>query len=133
MSLGYSQFLKLRSDIAAQRLLQSWVNLRLVLIKANFHPDQPRAPSGNPDGGQWSDSGGRSWSNSGSGSNVHFVAERIRQYTVDIREEEYLYGGHSIERHIAKTDAELLERMGPNKTWFMPGIVNMQKMVHFFP
>jgi len=27
-------------------------------VKANFDPNQPRAPAGNPDGGQWTDAGG---------------------------------------------------------------------------
>jgi hypothetical protein len=26
--------------------------------KANFNPDQPRVPAGNPDGGQWTSDGG---------------------------------------------------------------------------
>lgn len=28
-----------------------------ILIKANFNPDQPRVPAGNPDGGQWMTAG----------------------------------------------------------------------------
>lgn len=38
---------------AAKRLMGSapWV-------KANFSPDQPRVPGGNPDGGQWTSEGG---------------------------------------------------------------------------
>jgi hypothetical protein len=28
-----------------------------VYRKANFNPDQPRVPAGNPDGGQWTDDG----------------------------------------------------------------------------
>jgi hypothetical protein len=27
-------------------------------IKANFDPNQPRVPAGNPDGGQWTDAAG---------------------------------------------------------------------------
>jgi hypothetical protein len=27
-------------------------------VKANFNPNQPRIPAGNPDGGQWTDAGG---------------------------------------------------------------------------
>ena len=27
-------------------------------VKANFDPNQPRVPAGNPDGGQWTDAGG---------------------------------------------------------------------------
>jgi hypothetical protein len=28
-----------------------------LLVKANFNPDEPRVPAGNPDGGEWTDSG----------------------------------------------------------------------------
>jgi hypothetical protein len=31
-----------------------------LLLKANFHPNQPRVPRGNPDGGQWTSTGGGS-------------------------------------------------------------------------
>lgn len=27
-------------------------------VKANFNPNQPRVPRGNPDGGQWTSTGG---------------------------------------------------------------------------
>ena len=30
-------------------------------ILRRYHPDQPRVPAGNPDGGQWTDGGGGSW------------------------------------------------------------------------
>ena len=36
------------------------VDLYFLGRKANFHPDQPRVPAGNPDGGQWTDEGGGS-------------------------------------------------------------------------
>jgi len=31
-----------------------------VLVKAGFEPNQPRVPAGNPDGGQWTSTGGSS-------------------------------------------------------------------------
>jgi hypothetical protein len=40
-------------DIRLQRLAAA-----SRLVKANFDPGQPRVPAGNPDGGQWVDTGG---------------------------------------------------------------------------
>ncbi|MGD9614245.1 MAG: hypothetical protein AB7H90_11370 [Alphaproteobacteria bacterium] len=35
-----------------------WLASASWLVKANFNPNQPRVPAGNPDGGQWTDAGG---------------------------------------------------------------------------
>lgn len=43
--------------------------------KANFNPDQPRVPKGNPDGGQWTDEGGGSDGNGGTEDNRDFHDE----------------------------------------------------------
>ncbi len=48
-------------DIAINRLATTAKLLKNELdlyTKANFNPNQPRVPSGNHDGGQWTDSGG---------------------------------------------------------------------------
>lgn len=42
--------LRLRSEIAAAEFMASAERLAL-LLKANFDPNQPRVPAGNPDGG----------------------------------------------------------------------------------
>lgn len=49
---------RIRQEMAAFNFrAQQW---RLALkLKANFDPNQPRVPAGNPDGGQWAGSGGR--------------------------------------------------------------------------
>jgi hypothetical protein len=39
-------------------------------VKANFNPNQPRVPAGNPDGGQWTDGGG------GGGGDLVRIASR---------------------------------------------------------
>ena len=44
--------------LAGLRFELALVRYGLLLRKANFNPDQPRVPSGNPDGGQWTDGGG---------------------------------------------------------------------------
>jgi hypothetical protein len=51
--------LRLRSEIAAVRVLKSAAQVAL-LLKSNFNPNQPRVPAGNPDGGQWTRVGGSS-------------------------------------------------------------------------
>jgi hypothetical protein len=50
------EFAKLQSqhELAAEIARDAWQILR----KANFDPDEPRVPAGNPDGGQWTSGGG---------------------------------------------------------------------------
>jgi len=65
------QFLATRADVEAElRQLQSehralraeWDHFRQSLEeKANFNPNQPRVPAGNPDGGQWTSEGGTTY------------------------------------------------------------------------
>jgi hypothetical protein len=45
----------LRSELAA--IKEALTFRRLLLVKANFNPSQPRVPAGNPDGGQWTNEG----------------------------------------------------------------------------
>jgi len=56
------ELLRLRSELAA---IKSELVLRRLLraTKANFNPNQPRIPAGNPQGGQWTNDG------SGTGGN----------------------------------------------------------------
>jgi hypothetical protein len=44
---------KLKYELRAARFLRATERLIAVLRKANFDPNQPRVPAGNPDGGQW--------------------------------------------------------------------------------
>lgn len=48
---------RFRYATSANRVLIAGERFRRVL-KANFHPAEPRVPAGNPDGGQWTDEGG---------------------------------------------------------------------------
>jgi hypothetical protein len=43
---------ELKCELAFRRLARA--------LKANFNPNQPRVPAGNPDGGQWTSEGGQS-------------------------------------------------------------------------
>jgi len=62
------------SERLAIKLTLAGLNFELALLrralrlKANFDPDQPRVPAGNPDGGQWTDAGGTSGSTDVSGA-----------------------------------------------------------------
>lgn len=59
--------LDLKCEIAAQRFLLAGRRLVALLRKANFNPAQLRVPAGNPDGGQWTDTGVASDSSGGTG------------------------------------------------------------------
>lgn len=50
---------RLVERIVAATLLMKAEQLRLLLRKGGFRPDQPRVPAGNPDGGQWTDEFGQ--------------------------------------------------------------------------
>ncbi len=50
---------RLVERILAATLLMRAEQLRLLLRKGGFRPDQPRVPAGNPDGGQWTDEFGQ--------------------------------------------------------------------------
>jgi hypothetical protein len=49
------ELLRVRPSYYALTRGWNFVNRR---YKANFNPDQPRVPAGNPDGGQWTSEGG---------------------------------------------------------------------------
>lgn len=46
------------ADPGWQIILKGLARHQEACRKAGFNPDQPRVPAGNPDGGQWTDSGG---------------------------------------------------------------------------
>ncbi|MDC7787597.1 hypothetical protein PQJ75_24375 [Rhodoplanes sp. TEM] len=50
--------LKAASDIAFARFMSSFRRWAETCRKANFDPNQPRVPAGNPDGGRWTSGGG---------------------------------------------------------------------------
>lgn len=49
---------RLHYQLAAARVVAAAKRLAELLGKANFDPNQPRVPRGNPDGGQWTGEGG---------------------------------------------------------------------------
>ncbi len=83
------------------------------MLKANFDPNQPRVPKGNSDGGKWTDSPGFG------GGGVYRELRRQRRFAQNKSPSRYqanlltheLRGGHTILRHVGKSDAYLLQRM----------------------
>jgi hypothetical protein len=58
------------SDLGWQIILKNFARFQADCRKAGFNPNQPRVPAGNPDGGQWTDSGGGGGGDSGAGGSV---------------------------------------------------------------
>lgn len=83
-------------------------------LDRKFNPNQPRVPAGNPDGGQWTDGSGSAgspdgwqWPDGDGGVGLELVQYRREGLPVDLLEERDL-GGHTIERHVGRSDASLL-------------------------
>ena len=59
-----ANLVRLRAEIAGNEMLLACYRLLRLLRKANFNRNQPRAPRGGSDGGQWTGGGGRGGGNS---------------------------------------------------------------------
>lgn len=105
-------------------------DLRLTLAQRRFaralgdlvrkyRPDQPRMPSGVPEGGQWT-------IDLGSARQRRLAAERVRVAQlngtglVDLRDHEGINGAHAISDHVGKTDDYLLARVGGGSFYVWP-------------
>lgn len=98
-------------------------------LELRYSPDQPRAPAGSPDGGQWTSGGGGGSSGSSSddvalnidrypGRTVDPKITRVqdRGYDIDLIEDEGdLHRGHTIRDHVGKNDENLTERSHRNR------------------
>lgn len=100
-----------RWQIAALRVRSALVRARLVLLRA-YDPNQPRVPAGSQEGGRWTD--GDSNFDPGfapdGGRIVRVAEDGDRRYTVVLAEEE-ARGGHTLRRHVGRTDKEMLDRV----------------------
>jgi hypothetical protein len=85
---------RLRWEHAALRMDLAMLRLQLAL-EAAFNPNQPRVPAGHPDGGQWTDGD----------AGIIPVADSDRP-----SKEKYL-NQHIMDRHVGKSDAELIARV----------------------
>lgn len=104
--------------LAQFRLMITAATMQALLRKANFNPDQPRIPAGNPDGGRWTD------------GSIVAIAERPDH--VDLRREEGKRGAHTIRKHVGKTDSELMAGMGPPAKWWQPVKLGVYRNGSFF-
>ena len=85
--------------------------LRLGLILHAYNPGQPRVPAGQPDGGQWTSDNGSEELKIGDDAHLILVSsEDDQKYKVDLRAEEGR-GGHTLGRHVGKSDDELSDRV----------------------
>jgi len=92
---------------------------RLQLIVKAYNPGQPRVPAGRPDGGQWTDEDRPV--GLGADDDAHLILvgnEDDQRYKVDLMAEQ-ARGGHTVSRHVGKTDDELLERIRKSQ-WSTP-------------
>ena len=100
---------QMRCDLAALNVELKLCKLIHVLRK--YSPSQPRVPAGQPEGGQWttgSGGGGADDSAEADGdAQIELVqGDPLQGYPVDLREDQ-ARGGHTIERHVGKTEAYL--------------------------
>jgi Bacterial CdiA-CT RNAse A domain len=100
---------QMRCDLAALDVELKLCRLGYLLRK--YSTDQPRAPAGSPEGGQWTSGGGGGGGEGDSEGDGEAQIELVqgepsRGYSVDLEEEERR-GGHAIEGHVAKSDASL--------------------------
>jgi hypothetical protein len=87
---------------------------RLIYLLRKGSTDQPRVPAGSAEGGRWTSGRGggaeqgsdADASSSEEGRSASENGESARSYTVDLEEEERR-GGHAIERHVARSEADL--------------------------
>ena len=107
---------QVRWRMAALRLDVKLLRLRLILKR--YNSNQPRLPADGPDGGQWTSGGGQGSAD----TDRTQVAQNDtqRRYSIDLAEEE-ARGGHAIDRHVGKSDEELLAVVTQQR-YSLPGV-----------
>jgi hypothetical protein len=110
---------RLKASLAAGRILMAGWRLQYALKYNPNWESQPRVPAGNGDpSGEWSD-GDRTDSE----GQVRLAQnEDSERYSVNLREEEAPVGiGHTIRKHVGKSDAELVGTIEENtyRGWFV--------------
>lgn len=85
--------------------------LRLGLVLHAYNPGQLRVPAGRPDGGRWTrEDGAEGFTTDDDARLILVGSEDDQRYKVDLGAEEGR-GGHTLGRHIGKSDDELFERV----------------------
>lgn len=104
--------------IAALRVQVALARLGLAL--RGYDPDQPRIPAGQSGGGRWTD--GNSSEADDRDNNIQFVSlqdEAQDRYSVNLEEEERKQGGHTLSKHVGKSDEEMLQRVRRERYGFI--------------
>jgi hypothetical protein len=96
--------------------------LRLGLVLYAYNPGQLRVPAGQPDGGQWTNEGGIGEVAVGNDAHFILVGSDDQKYRVDLKAEEGR-GGHTLGKHVGKSDDELFERVRKSqwRSWIAHG------------
>jgi hypothetical protein len=105
------ELLNMRCALAALNVELKLCRLGYLLRK--FSADQPRVPAGSPGGGQWTSGGAGGGggegdsAEAGDDAQIELVqGDPLQGYPVDLREDQ-ARGGHTIERHVGKSEAYL--------------------------
>ena len=98
-----------RWHLAALRVELKLLHVGLALRA--YDPRQPRVPAGHPDGGRWTSED----SSGGFGTDddarlIRVGGDEDQRYKVDLKTEEGR-GGHTLGRHVGKSDDELFEKV----------------------
>jgi hypothetical protein len=98
--------------------------LRLSIALKRYNPNQPRVPAGQPGGGRWA---GEEAGEGATSPDAPITPAASRDddrapLKIDLQEEEER-GGHTLEKHVGKTDTELVERLEREHwdLWFVEG------------
>jgi hypothetical protein len=99
------QSVEIKAQLSALRMKAALLRLR---SKANFNPNQPRIPAGNPDGGEWTDAAGAAGIGSAGGSES---GTRVQQIIAD-RSGDQPWSPHIV---IERPDASTASRIVTNR------------------
>lgn len=101
----------LESELAWLRLKAAAEALGRAFDEEKYRPDQPRAPRGTPEGGQWVVDPASARQRLLRDERV-LVAQFDGRGPIDLRDYEGVHGGHTIRVHVGKSDAFMLARVG---------------------
>ena len=117
---------KRRADVAWERFKAAFMRGDFApRQKASLNPSQPRVPSGNPDGGQWTEAG-----STGDGRTQGTVDHSETKPDPDLHlvqgTSDRLLNRHILQEHVGKTDEELKSRIraGQIRTLFATRVMD---------
>lgn len=109
----HSMTLQLKSDLAFRHMAWRFEAFREALIEEKYRPDQPRAPRGTPDGGQWILDPSSARQQRLRDERVLVAQNRPTSfYSVDLeREESGNKRSHAFSRHVGKSFPSLVAEL----------------------